>query len=83
MFKDGCKKSSYLNRIILLICIFTTTTIWSGCNRKVGVKPGGQLKSNTSKCKCKKRSGGIYSETFIQKSKINCFDLLNDRFVVS
>ena len=53
-----------LNRIILLICIFTVLFLWTGCHRKVGIKPGGQIKKDTSKCKCKKRKS-IYSNCLI------------------
>jgi hypothetical protein len=63
---DRFKKYSVSNRFVSLICIFAVVIVGSGCNRKVGVKPGGTLKTSTSKCKCKKKNGGIYSETFIQ-----------------
>jgi len=56
------KRSYGSKRMLLLICIFATAIIWSGCHRKIGVKPGGQLKTDTSKCKCKKKKGGIYSQ---------------------
>jgi hypothetical protein len=67
-FEVVYKKTSYLKGIVLLICIFATVTLLSGCNRKVGVKPGEQLKTNKSKCKCKKRNGGIYSEVTTQRT---------------
>lgn len=69
--KDVYKKANNYQRIVLLICIFAFSIIWTGCNRKVGVKPGGKLKTSTSKCKCKKREGGIYS--VISKQKVSGF----------
>lgn len=58
-------------RIIILICIFVAATTWSGCHRKVGVKPGGQLKTDTSKCKCKKKKGGIYAHYSALRTSFN------------
>jgi hypothetical protein len=46
---------------VLLSCIILASVLWSGCNKKVGVKPGGQLKTRTDKCKCKKKKG-VYSD---------------------
>lgn len=55
-------------RIVLLIFFFITLGIVSGCHKKTGVKPGGQLKVDKSKCKCKKKKGGIYSNVFIHST---------------
>jgi len=74
MLKDSCKKGSTSKRIILFICLITTIIIWTGCHRKMGVKPGGQLKPKTAKCKCKKRSGGILSEVYKQESVLYYFE---------
>ena len=44
-------------RIIGLVLLIFIGTV--DCHRKVGVKPGGDLKKK-SKCKCKTDKGGIY-----------------------
>jgi hypothetical protein len=75
VFEVVYKKTNYLKGIVLLICIFATVTLSSGCNRKVGVKPGEQLKANKSKCKCRKHNGGIYSEVPNQKSTFSFFEI--------
>jgi len=75
--EGGCKKYNILNRFVLLICIFAAAMMWTGCQRKTGVKPGGKLKTNTSKCKCKKKNGGIYSEVYIQKPASYYFNQLS------
>jgi hypothetical protein len=69
------KKANNYQRIVLLICIFAFAIIWTGCNRKVGVKPGGKLKISTAKCKCKKREGGIYSVVSNQKASSFYYNL--------
>ena len=55
-----------MNRIVLIICFLSIGLITTGCNRKIGVKPNGQQKISTSKCKCKKKVG-IYSDNFSGK----------------
>lgn len=47
------KRIKILGLIILII--FAT----AACHRRVGIKPGGELKKK-SKCKCKTEKGGIY-----------------------
>lgn len=63
VFTRHCK----YKHIWLIIIILSLTIINSGCNRKVGVKPGGKVKTDTSKCKCKKRKS-IYAEVSNQES---------------
>lgn len=57
-------KNSIFNRFTLLICIFAVVFMWTGCHRKIGVKPGERPKTNTSKCKCKKKNA-LYSNCLI------------------
>ena len=64
MVSKSVQKNSVLNRFTLLICTFVVIFIWTGCHRKIGVKPGEQAKTNTSKCKCKKKNA-LYSSCFI------------------
>ncbi|GEM_PF-4104908 len=64
MVSKSVRKNYVLNRLILLICIFAVVFIWTGCHRKIGVKPGEQPKTNKSKCKCKKKNA-LYSNYFI------------------
>jgi hypothetical protein len=63
---DILRKLLKLNRITLIICFLSISFVWSGCNRKVGVKPNGHQKTSTGKCKCKKKVG-IYSSNSIHK----------------
>lgn len=71
VFNENPKKSSNSKGIILLILIFAIVLIGSSCHRKVVIKSQGQLKSDKSKCKCKKNKGGVYADFFIQKSMYN------------
>ena len=71
VFNEKPKNSSNSKGIVLLILIFAVVFIGSSCHRKVGVKSDGQLKSDKSKCKCKKKKGGVYADFFIQKSICN------------
>jgi hypothetical protein len=66
-------KIKILSRIVLLICILTTAVAWTGCHRKIGLKPGEQLKKDKSQCKCKKRKSAIYSENAIKKTTFHYF----------
>ncbi len=47
--------------IAMLIFIFASMLFSNGCHRKIGVKPGDQLKKNKPKCKCVKTKGGVYA----------------------
>jgi len=70
--------------MLIVICFFATAMIWSGCHRKTGVKPGGQLKTDTSKCKCKKKKGGIYSQHSSLRTTFNLDHLIvidNSKFI--
>lgn len=66
-------KSIILNRIILITCALSVVLVWAGCHRKIGIKPGEQLKKDKTQCKCKKRKSAIYSENTIQKSTFYYF----------
>lgn len=64
MVSKSVRKNFVLNRFILVIFIFAVVFIWTGCHRKIGVKPGEQPKTKTSKCKCKKKNA-LYSSYFV------------------
>ena len=64
MSNKSIRKYCVLCRFVVLICIFTIVFVVSGCNRKIGVKPGEQSKTTTSKCRCKKKNA-LYSSYFI------------------
>ncbi|NOU19850.1 MAG: hypothetical protein HOO91_20015 [Bacteroidales bacterium] len=63
MSNKSIRKYCVLCRFVIFIYIFTIVFVVSGCNRKIGVKPGEQPKTNTSKCKCKKKNA-LYSSCF-------------------
>lgn len=63
MIGKSVRENCVLNRFTLFICFFIVIFIWTGCHRKIGVKPGEQPKTNTSKCKCKKKNA-LYSSCF-------------------
>ena len=66
-FRD---KKSYISKgIVMVILIFAVVLIGTGCHKKIGVKSGGELKPDKSKCKCKKKKGGVYG----------CFHYPNDK----
>lgn len=49
-------------RVFAMFTLFLAGVLLiSGCNRKIGLKPGEQSKKDKSKCKCKKTKGGIYA----------------------
>jgi hypothetical protein len=62
MFIKELKNIGISWRIILIFCICTAFLMCTSCHKKIGVKPGGQLKKKESKCKCRLK-GGIYSKT--------------------
>jgi len=63
--------------IVLIFSIISLSIVISGCHKKVGVKPGGQVKKKTDKCKCKPRKG-LYSNVIESQSTYYCNNLFSN-----
>lgn len=63
----GNSKPYRINYILLIVSVILIVFIVSSCHKKVGVKPGGQLKKKEDKCLCKKKKG-LYSDGLGHKS---------------
>ncbi|RPH33159.1 MAG: hypothetical protein EHM93_06405 [Bacteroidales bacterium] len=80
--KDRHKKSYNNLGLVMLILIFAVALIGLSCQRKVGVKPGGQLKTDKSKCKCKTKKGGVYADSNVHKSLYFGFNGLTETWTL-
>jgi len=63
--------------IVLIFSIIFFSFVISSCHKKVGVKPGGQLKKKTDKCLCKKKKG-LYSSAIESQSTYYCVNLFSN-----
>lgn len=80
MKKIGNWSINYFHKrgFVLLILIFAAVFIVPSCNRKVGVKPGGTQKTDKTKCKCKKKKGGVFSYSSFKESTPFKSDIIVD-----
>lgn len=67
----GTKSDININAFVLLLALMLVTTIpvTTSCNKRVGVKPGNEVKHNAKrKCKCSKKTTRWRPQSSMQKA---------------
>ncbi|MBN1988269.1 MAG: hypothetical protein JW783_02585 [Bacteroidales bacterium] len=67
----GTKSYININAFVLLLALMLVATIpvTTSCNKRVGVKPGGEVKHNTKrKCKCSKKTTRWRPQSSLQQA---------------